>query len=87
VDSPYFFQTSFFLPNVLHSFWKLGRILTLIIRRAKGLELMNFFYNRLEHIWFKCAFDLENYGFWKCGLNKSCSYLCDKGHECIIYMI
>jgi hypothetical protein len=34
-----------------------------------------------------CAFDLENYGFWKYNFNKSCSYLCDRGHECIIYMI
>ncbi len=36
---------------------------------------------------FKCVFDLENYGLKKCGLNKCCSYLCDKGHECIIYLI
>ncbi len=36
---------------------------------------------------FKCVFDLENYGFKKCGLNQRCSYLCDKGHECIIYLI
>jgi len=33
----------FFLPNVHHSFWKLERILTLK-RRAKGLELMKFFF-------------------------------------------
>jgi hypothetical protein len=30
----------FSLPNVHHSFWKLKTILTLMIRRAKGLELM-----------------------------------------------
>jgi hypothetical protein len=30
---------------------------------------MNFFFNNpFEHIWFKSAFDPENYGFWKCGL-------------------
>jgi hypothetical protein len=46
-----------------------------MIRRGKGLELM------------KIVFDLENYGFSKCGFNKSCSYICDRGHECIIYMI
>jgi hypothetical protein len=40
VDNPCFFQTSFFLPNVHHSFWKLKRILTLMIRRAKKLEPM-----------------------------------------------
>jgi hypothetical protein len=48
--------------------------------------IFNFFY-QVEHIWFKRAFDLEKYGFWKCGLNKICSYLCDRGLECIIYMI
>jgi len=58
-----------------------------MIRRAKGLELMNFFYNPFEHFWFKSAFDLENYGFSKCSFNKSCSNICDKGYECIIYMI
>ncbi len=40
VDNPCFFQTSFFLPNVHHSFWELKRILTLIIRRAKKIESM-----------------------------------------------
>jgi hypothetical protein len=38
-----FFQTFISLPNVHHSFLKLERILTLIIRRAKGLEIMNYF--------------------------------------------
>jgi hypothetical protein len=47
---------------------------------------MNFLNNNpFEHIWFKSAFDLENYRFWKCDFNKSYSY--DRGHECIIYMI
>ncbi len=31
---------SFFLQNVHHSFFKLERILTLMIKKAKGLELM-----------------------------------------------
>jgi hypothetical protein len=26
-------------------------------------------------------------GFWKCDFNKSYSYICDRGHECIIYII
>jgi hypothetical protein len=47
----------------------------------------NCFSNWLEHIWFKGVFDLENYEFSKCVFNKSCSCLCDRGHECIIYMI
>jgi len=40
-----FSKRFFFLPNVHHSFWKLERILTLmIIIFKKGLELMIFFY-------------------------------------------
>ncbi len=40
MDNSCFFQTFLFLPNIYHSFWKLERILTLMIKRAKGLELM-----------------------------------------------
>jgi hypothetical protein len=58
-----------------------------MIRKAKGLELIFKKINWFEHIWFKCAFDFKNYGFWKCDLNKSYSYLFDNRHECIIYMI
>jgi hypothetical protein len=35
-----FFRCLFFLPNVHHFFWKLERILTLMTRRTKGLDLM-----------------------------------------------
>jgi len=35
-----FFKCHFFLPNLHHSFRKLEKILKLMIRRAKGLELM-----------------------------------------------
>jgi hypothetical protein len=49
---------------------------------------MNFsFYNPFEHICFKSVFDLKNYEFLKCGFNESDSYIYDKRHECIIYMI
>jgi hypothetical protein len=50
---------------VHHSFKKLERVLTLVIRRAKGLELMNlFFITHLSISSYKMgAFDLENYGF------------------------
>jgi hypothetical protein len=59
-----------------------------MISREKVLELMKKNYiKNLNTFDFKCVFDLENYGFKKCGLNKRCSYLCDKGHECIIYLI
>jgi hypothetical protein len=58
-----------------------------MIRKAKRLQLMISFNNPFEHICFKSVFDLENYGFWKCAFNIKCSYLCDRGYECIIYMI
>ncbi len=78
----------FFLPNVHHSFWKLERILTLMIRRAKGLELMNFFFiTHLNTFGSKMFFILEIMDFQNVALTKSCSYLYDRRHECIIYMI
>jgi MoaA/NifB/PqqE/SkfB family radical SAM enzyme len=58
-----------------------------MIRRAKGLELMIFFYNPFEHIWFKSVLTLKIMDFENVPFNKSCSYLCDEGHESIIYMI
>jgi len=45
----------------------LDMILTLMIRRAKGLELMKIVF----------IIHLSTFG----------SYICDRGHECIIYMI
>jgi hypothetical protein len=40
-----FFQTYIFLlPNVHHSFFKLERILTLMVRKDKWFELMKFFF-------------------------------------------
>jgi hypothetical protein len=45
----------------------------------------NWFYHPFEHIWLKRTFDLQR--FLKCGFNKNYSYICDRGHECIIYMI
>jgi len=47
-----------------HSFSKLERILILMIKRKKGIEMGEIhFYNTFECIWFKCAFGLENYEF------------------------
>jgi hypothetical protein len=54
-------------------------ILTLIIKREKGLELMKFIF-KFEHIWFRSVFDPKKYGFKKCAFNKSSSCLCDRGH-------
>jgi hypothetical protein len=42
-------------------------ILTLMVRRAKGIELMIFFNNQFKHIWFKCDFDFENVALTKVG--------------------
>ncbi len=72
-----FFKCFFSTKCAHHSFWKLERILTLMIKRAKGLEQMKIvFITHLNKFGSKtCAFDLENYGFWKCGFNKSCSYI------------
>ncbi len=79
-----FFQMSVFSIKCASLFLKIREVLTLMIRKTKGLELMNFFNNPFEHIWFKSAFDLENYEFWKYDFNKSYSYICDRRHEYII---
>jgi hypothetical protein len=47
----------------------------MIRRGGKTWTDENGFYNPFEHIWFKNAFDPENYGFWKCGLNKNWLYI------------
>ncbi len=66
----FFFKPFFFLPNVHHLFWKLERILTLNIKRAKGLEIMLFLNNQFEHIWFKCVFTLKIMDFENVALTK-----------------
>jgi hypothetical protein len=77
-----FFKHPFFLPNVHHSFWKLEKILTLMIIRAKGLKLMKIVYItnlstfRSNKLLTLKIMDLENVT-----LTKSCSYLCDRGHD------
>jgi hypothetical protein len=40
MDMPFFSNIFFFLPNVHHSFFKLEMILTLMVRKEKGFELM-----------------------------------------------
>jgi hypothetical protein len=58
----------------------------LMIRRAKNLELMKLFFITDSNTFVSNMFltfiimDLENATF-----NKSYSYLCDRGHGCIIY--
>jgi hypothetical protein len=59
-----------------------------MIRNAKGIELIKIiFITNLTTLGSNMFFTLKKCELKKCGLNKSYSYLCDKGHECIIYMI
>ncbi len=63
VDNLYFFQMSFFPTKCAPFLLKIGEYFN--TGRAKILEPMNYIYvyNQFKHIWFKCAFDLQNYGF------------------------
>jgi hypothetical protein len=68
-----FFSNVFFSTKCVPFFLKIEKdfnILTLMIKKAKGFELMNFFYNPFEHIWFKSVFDPKNYGFENVPLTK-----------------
>jgi len=88
MGSPCFFQTSFFPTKCSPFLLKIGKDFNIDDFKGKSTWLMKKNYiKNLNTFDFKCVFDLENYGFKKCGLNKRCSYLCDKGHECIIYLI
>jgi hypothetical protein len=49
---------------VHHSSSKLERILTLMIKKSKAIEIDEIhFYNTFEHIWFKHVFGPKNYEF------------------------
>jgi hypothetical protein len=69
-----FFSNILFFTKCKSFLLKIGKdfnILTLMIKRAKGLELMIFFlYNPFEHIWFKKVFAPKNYGFENVPLTK-----------------
>ncbi len=70
-----FSKLPFFLSNVHHSFFKIGKDFNIIDCNGKRTWINEFFiYNPFEHIWLKNAFDCENYGFWKCGFIKN-SYI------------
>jgi len=59
-----------------------------MIRRAKGLELMKIvFLTNLNTFGSNVFLTLKIMDFENMALKKSCSYLCDRGHECVIYMI
>jgi hypothetical protein len=81
----HFFQMSFFISNVHHSFSKLKRILILMIIKAKHLKFIKFFW---KHIWtylFQICFWPWKLWIWKFVFNKSYSFLCYLEHGCIIY--
>jgi hypothetical protein len=62
--------------------------LTLVIRRAKGFQLMIFFFIiNFSTFGSNVLLTLKIMNFENVALNKSCSYLCDRGRECIIYII
>ncbi len=88
VDNVCFFQIFFFSTKCTPFLLKIRVDFNIDDYRGKNTwTTENYFYNWLEHIWLTSAFDLENYRFWKCTFNKSYSCLCEKSHECIIYII
>jgi hypothetical protein len=59
-----------------------------MIRRVKKLEMMKIvFINHLSTLDSKVFLTLKIMDFENVALTKSCSYICDKGLECIMYMI
>jgi hypothetical protein len=59
-----------------------------MIRKEKGLELMKIvFITHLSTFGSKVFLTLKIMDFESVVLIKICSYICDRGHECIIYMI
>jgi hypothetical protein len=77
-EQSFFFQTFFFPPNVHHSFWKLERILTLMIRKAKVFEVMNlFFVTHLNTFGSQVFLTLKIMDFENVALTKVGSYICD----------
>jgi hypothetical protein len=59
-----------------------------MIRKEKGLELMNFFFITHSNTFGSKVFlTLKIMDFENVPLTKIVHYLCDQRHECIIYMI
>jgi hypothetical protein len=59
VDNVCFFQMSFFLPNVQHSFWKLEKILRLMIKKENWLETEFFLITHLNTFALKTLLTLK----------------------------
>jgi len=67
---------------------KIGEDFNIDIKRAKGFELMKIvFITNLNTFGSKVLLTLKFMDFENVPLTKSYSCLCDKRHECIIYMI
>jgi hypothetical protein len=78
----------FFFPNVHHFFSNLKRTLIWWLKEKKGIEIGEIeFYNIYWTPLVQIAFDSKNHKNWKSIFNKSYSFLYDKEHECIIYMM
>jgi hypothetical protein len=59
-----------------------------MIRNEKGLELMKIvFITHLSTFGSKLFLTLKVMNFENVALIKNCSYIYDRGHKCIIYMI
>ncbi len=59
-----------------------------MIRKAKGFELMNFFFiTNWSKFGSKMLLIMKTINFENVPLTTNCSCLCDRRHECIIYMI
>jgi hypothetical protein len=88
VDNFYFIQMFFFLPNVHHSFFKLERILTFIIKNAQGFEVMKIvFITNLSTFGSKVFLTLKITNFENVSLTKVIHVHVIEGMNCIIYMI
>ncbi len=64
MHSLFFFKHPFSLSNVHHPFSKLKKIIKLIIKKEKGIEIGDIhFYNTYECFWFKHVFGIKNHEF------------------------
>ncbi len=89
MDNFYFFSKHHFsLSNVQHSFSKLEMVLTLIITRAKRIEIGGIrFSTHLNAFDSNVFLALKIMNFEDATLTKIIQFYAIKKHECIIYVI
>jgi len=86
MDGFYFFKILFSLSNVRHSFSQLEKILILITKKEKGVEIGEiYFTTHLNTFGPNVLLFLKIMNFESASLTKSYSFLCNKGDGCIIY--